>query len=418
MCCTRKPRLPRSAPAADAPAQALTSMPQTGKALWPFAAMSASYFAHIGFFNPYLPLWLQDMGLSLLAISLLTSIQASTRLFAPYAWGALSDHTGERTRILRFCALVAFLSALLLFWPWPVWMLALVLFVMFTHTSSMMPMTEAAMAHLVSADGKFDARRYGRVRLWGSLGFLVTVLFAGVWFEWRGMQDFPAWTVISLLCVLISVACLPDLKEAPHPHDDSPSVLSILQRPPVRWFFTALFFHVLAHIAIFVFYSLYLDKLGYGKAVIGLLWGVSVVVEIAWFFVQSRWFPRFSLSAWLVIASAVLVLRMAMTAWGGGHLWVLFIAQCLHAITFAAHHMACIAMLSHYFPGRLRGRGQALYTTIGYGFTGVTGALLGGWISQHWGLHTLYLWSVVPAVLALACALVVWRLRPTRNAKV
>jgi len=70
----------------------------------PFAALSASYFAHIGFFNPYLPLWLQDMGLSLLTISVLTAVQATTRLFAPYAWGAISDRTGERVKLLRIGA--------------------------------------------------------------------------------------------------------------------------------------------------------------------------------------------------------------------------------------------------------------------------------------------------------------------------
>ena len=71
-------------------------MPETRRALLPFAALSASYFAHIGFFNPYLPLWLKDLGLGLVAISLLTSVQAATRLFAPYIWGWVSDHTGER----------------------------------------------------------------------------------------------------------------------------------------------------------------------------------------------------------------------------------------------------------------------------------------------------------------------------------
>ena len=67
--------------------------------LVPFAALSASYFAHIGFFNPYLPLWLKDLGLPIFTIGLLTSMQSFTRLFAPYAWGALSDHTGERVRL-------------------------------------------------------------------------------------------------------------------------------------------------------------------------------------------------------------------------------------------------------------------------------------------------------------------------------
>jgi hypothetical protein len=155
----------------------------------PFAALSASYFAHIGFFNPYLPLWLKDMGLSLLTISVLTAVQATTRLFAPYAWGALSDRTGERVKLLRMGAGVAFAASCLLFIDWGPVGLGLVLLLMFTHTSAMMPMSEAAMAHLVSQGGAFDTKRYGRVRLWGSLGFLVTVFAAGAWFEAFGMQD-------------------------------------------------------------------------------------------------------------------------------------------------------------------------------------------------------------------------------------
>jgi PPP family 3-phenylpropionic acid transporter len=83
-------------------------MPSTvappGRQLLPFAALSATYFAHIGFFNPYLPLWLQHLGLPIVVISLLTSVQSVTRVFAPYAWGALSDHTGERVRLLRWSA--------------------------------------------------------------------------------------------------------------------------------------------------------------------------------------------------------------------------------------------------------------------------------------------------------------------------
>ena len=72
-----------------------------------FAGLSASYFAHIGFFNPYLPLWLKDLGLPIFTISLLAAVQSFTRVFAPYAWGALSDHTGERVRLLRISAAIA-----------------------------------------------------------------------------------------------------------------------------------------------------------------------------------------------------------------------------------------------------------------------------------------------------------------------
>lgn len=386
-------------------------MSGSARHLAPFGALSASYFAHIGFFNPYLPLWLKDLGYSLVAISLLTAVQSATRLVAPYGWGWLSDHTGERVKLLRYGASAALAVSCGLWLDGGVWWIAAVLFVMFLHTSAMMPMSEAAMAHLVSSGGSFDAKRYGRVRLWGSLGFLVTVFAAGAWFEHFGMGHFPAWTVFSLVAVVVSVWRLPDLKESVHAHEAKPPILPILKKPQVRWFFVALFFHVLSHMGIYFFFSLYLDALGYGKTVIGLLWAVSVLAEIVWFFTQSRWLPMLSLTAWLVLCSAVMVLRMALTASSAAAWPVLLVAQCLHAFTFAAHHAACIALLSHHFPGKLRGRGQALYAVLGYGLTGVLGGMIGGVLSSRFGLASVFWATLATSALATACAWQVWRLR-------
>ena len=69
--------------------------------------------------------------------------------------------------------------------------------------------------------------------------------------------------------------------------------------------FAAAFFHVLAHISINVFFSLYLDSLGYDKTTIGLMWVVSVLAEIGWFFTRGRWLPRLSLPGWLVLVGGV-----------------------------------------------------------------------------------------------------------------
>ncbi|WP_341685237.1 MFS transporter [Limnohabitans sp.] len=380
------------------------------KALLPFAALSATYFAHIGLFNSYLPLWLKDLGLGLLTISVLSSMQAVTRLFAPYVWGWLSDHTGERVRFLRWGAAVALLCASALWWSLSPVMLGVVLLVMFTHTSAMMPMSEAAMAHLVSLGGGFDARRYGRVRLWGSLGFMATVFVAGAWFEAQGMQSFATWTVLSLLAVWVSTLLMPNLKEAQPVHAQSVRVWAVVQRPEVRWFFIAAFFHVLSHMGLYVFFSLYLDALGYSKTMIGALWAVSVLVEIAWFFTQSRWLPRLPLTAWIVLCSAAMALRMGVTTVWADVLWVLLLAQALHALTFAAHHTACVALLSHHFPGRMRGRGQALYTVIAYGVPGVLGGFAGGVISEYWGLRTVFAVMTLCALLAMAAGWRMWRL--------
>ncbi len=106
-----------------------------------------------------------------------------------------------------------------------------------------------------------------------------------------------------------------------------------------------------------------------------------------------------------MLAAALMVLRMGLTA-GLPLVWpVLLFAQALHAITFAAHHTACIALLSHHFPGRLRGRGQALYTVIGYGLPGVIGGLGGGLLSSALGLASVFWLAAACAALALLCAL-------------
>ena len=189
-----------------------------------------------------------------------------------------------------------------------------------------------------------------------------------------------------------------------------------MRLPAVRWFFAAVFFHVLAHIFIYVFFSLYLDSLGYSKTVIGLLWALSVVIEIGWFFFQGRWLPLLSLTGWLVLAAALMALRMGLTAALPMVLPLLLLAQALHAITFAAHHTVCIALISHHFPGRLRGRGQALYSVLGYGLPGLLGGLGGGLLSSAFGLASVFWLSSACAAVACLCALRARALQPTSAA--
>lgn len=368
-----------------------------------FAALSASYFAHIGFFNPYLPLWLKDLGLPIFTISLLTSVQSITRVFAPYAWGALSDHTGQRVLLLRISAAVALVSSFGLWWHGGAWWLGLVLLVMFTHTSSMMSLTEAAMAHLVAGDWG----RYGRIRLWGSAGFLVTVFFAGEWFERFGMGHFPAWAGGTLAIVLIATLRLPDVREPAVAHAEAKEPVGpVLRIPAVRWFFASLFFQVMSHFSVYAFFSLYLDSLGYGKSVIGLLWALSVVAEIVWFFLQGRLIGLLPMPRWMLVCGIAAVARLGLTAGLGGSIAALVVAQWLHALSFAAHHTTCIAVVSRRFPGRLRGRGQALFTVIGYGFGGVLGVLAGGAIAQQFGYVAMFGVATLLAVVGSACA---WR---------
>ena len=366
-----------------------------------FAAVSFAYFAYAGLMSTYGPLWYQSLGYSTLAIGVLTSLQSATRLFSPYAWGWLADHTGRREPLLRLAALGSLVASGGFFAPVGYTWVAVVTFVLFVCTAGVIPINEAVLAHRVSSGGSLDIGRYGRVRMWGSVGFVGAVLASGFVLQAAGVERFPL-LVAGLLGLLLFTAWrLPPSTELLHSASAALGAMSVLRRPVVAWFFAGVFLTVLAHTSLYAFYSLYLSSLGYGKGDIGLLWSIGVVVEVVWFYLQGRWVHRLSMHGWLIAAALASALRFAMIAAFGAWVGVLVVAQLLHALTFAAQHSACIAVITRHFPGRLRGRGQALYAVLGYGASGVIGGVAGGALSEALGFAAVF-WAASVAALAAA----------------
>jgi PPP family 3-phenylpropionic acid transporter len=160
---------------------------------------------------------------------------------------------------------------------------------------------------------------------------------------------------------------------------------------------------VLAHSSLYAFFSLFLDQRGYGKAAVGSMWAVAVAAEIVFFAVAGRHFARIDPYRWLLWAALATALRFALTA-AFGHLPALLVLlQLTHALTFAAQHMACTSLIASYFPDRLRARGSALYSTLGYGVPGVVGGIGGGWLSQAAGLAAVFWAASVAGLAAAAC---------------
>ncbi len=368
--------------------------------------MSFAYFAYAGLFSTYASLWFASLGFSTLAIGSIASLQSATRLFSPYAWAWLADHSGQRIRLLRWSVgLSLFCSLGFLIVPQPGWVVWITV-ALFICTAAVIPISESALAQLVSPDGALDTRRYGRVRVWGSVGFVVAVMLSGFALERLGVNWFPALVVALLLGLMFAVWRLPAVAEPPHAADAPQGALSVLREPVVAWFFAGVFLTVLAHTSLYAFFSLYLDSLGYSKSAVGLIWAVGVAIEVLWFWFQSRWVHGLTMHGWLVLAALVTALRLAAVALFGGIAWVLVLTQFTHAVTFAAQHTACIAVINQHFPGRLRGRGQALYAVLGYGASGVVGGVAGGAMSEALGFAAVFWAASAAALAAAACC---WR---------
>jgi MFS transporter, PPP family, 3-phenylpropionic acid transporter len=385
---------------------------QRGSSLAPFGALSFAYFASIGLFNPYAPLWFQSLGFSTLAIGAIGSLQAWTRVVAPYAWSWTGDHWehgARRTTLLRIATALALAFAAGLLFTRSYGAVSVVVLLLFLSNGAIVPLAEAALSQRLATAQGLDVARYGRVRVWGSVGFIVSVTAFGVILQATGIDALPAFTVAIFAALAVAAWRLP---RGAGSHTASATaahgVLAVLRRPVVIWFFAGVFLTVLAHTSLYIFFSLYLVELGYGKTAVGLLWAVAVAVEIVFFWTQGRWLARWSALTWLVIAAAASVLRFGAVAGFGGIAVVLVLAQTLHALTFAAQHAACITLIDKHFAGPLRGRGQALYTTLGYGVSGVIGGLAGGAISERFGLPAVFAASAAVSIGALACC---WRSR-------
>lgn len=380
--------------------------PRRGDSLAAFGTLSFAYFATIGLFNPYAPLWFQHMGLSTLAIGALSSMQAWTRVVAPYAWSWAADHRGNRHHLLRAAAALTLLASLGYLAQPGAAAIAVITALLFLANGGIAPLSEAALVHRVSSGSGIDAGRYGRVRVWGSIGFVVSVSGCGALLQATGIEAFP-WFVVAMGAALLAAAWVLPAAGADDGHArTAPPVLSVLRRPAVAWFFASAFFTVLAHSSLYAFFSLYLVSLGYGKAVVGALWAVAVACEIVFFWTQGAWFHRLSPHRWLQAAAVLTLLRFAGMAALGGAWWVLVLAQATHAVTFAGHHAACVTLVDRWFPGAVRSRGQALYTTLAYGLSGVVGGVAGGALGERHGFAALFWAAAAAGALAWAC---VWR---------
>jgi PPP family 3-phenylpropionic acid transporter len=159
---------------------------------------------------------------------------------------------------------------------------------------------------------------------------------------------------------------------------------------------------IFGHAALYVFYSLYLDRLGYTKGEIGLFWMLGVLAEVIFFYFQSYFFARFTTKNILIAAYLIAGLRFALMAYLP-ELWVLILAQIMHAATFGAHHSASIKMLQTWFKGPLQARGQALYTTVSYGIGGTVGGLFAGWVWEYLAPHHVFGLAALSSLLGYWC---------------
>jgi len=367
---------------------------QTKNYYWRIAGFYFFYYAFIGMFAPYWSLYLQSIHFNAIEIATLMSVQPVMRVLAPTIWGWLADHTGRRLLVVQIAATLSAVFYLGVFATQSFWGMMLVLSLMSFFWSATMPLVEATT---LSYLGKQSAG-YGRLRSWGSIGFIVSVVGLGYAFDYIAI----AWLLwAGLICelgILLFSRQLPETTVVAH-HTDQQSIRHIMLQPRVMALFGACFLMAAAHGPYYTFFSIYLVEHGYAKSAVGGLWALGVICEIGVFFLMPRLTLRYGFNSILLFSFGLGVLRFLLIGWGVDWLVLLLIAQVLHAATFGAYHAASVGLVHEFFQGRHQSKGQALFGSLTYGAGGVLGGLASGPIWMHYGASVLYSCSAFLALL-------------------
>ena len=371
-------------------------------------AFYAALFLIYGMHVPYFPVWLDWRGLSAQEIAAVTGAPFFIRFVVTPVLAMLADRTGtHRVMVITLSwlglALALVVSQLNGFWPL---FLAAVPFAL--SVSTIMPLTETIAVGGVRSAG-LD---YGRMRLWGSLSFIGVGLVGGALVDRLG-AGVGIWLIVAGAAATVAAGnFLPRAPEAPRRARagvgrGGAEALKLVKSPLFLLFLLAAGAVQGAHGMFYTFGALHWRAQGISTAMVGTLWSVGVLAEVALFAYSGAVVRRVGAVALIVAGCAAAIVRWSVMSLDPP-LWLLFPVQLLHALSYGASHLGAIHFISRAVPESAAGTAQALYATVAAGLMMGGATLLSGFLfaSFHGGA---YLAMAALAGVGLAAGLLLLR---------
>jgi PPP family 3-phenylpropionic acid transporter len=359
------------------------------------------YFGVLGMFLPYFNLYCFHLGFSGVEIGILSALRSLLMIIFPVAWGMVADRWQARRPIYILCNFisVAIWSLYIvrddfrsMFW------ITLFYGVFFSPIISFM---EAFTMDLLGGEKK----RYGRVRAWGTSAFIAVVVLLG--------KLIDAASVDIILLLILGGGFLQAIFSLMVPRSARSSSLGMgvdtafLRRRGMLVFLGSAFLMLVSHGAYYGFFSIHLEGLGYGKTFIGAAWALASGAEILVMLQSDRIFRRFTLENVLLFSLAVAACRWAVL-YQARSPGLILASQLLHAMTYAAFHIAGLLYVDRLTPDGAKTLGQAVNNAVTYGLGMMVGFFLSGWFYDALGPFPLFLASAVIAAAGGILFLWVW----------
>jgi PPP family 3-phenylpropionic acid transporter len=372
---------------------------------WRLGFLYAALFLVVGCYLPYLPVWLHWRKLDADEIAVLLAAPLFTRILFTPVISFAADRVGGRRTILIALAWGSLLSFLLLWAASGFWQMLLASVVLAVNWTTIMPLIET-----VAVTGiRTGALDYGRVRLWGSLSFIVASLGSGLIIGKIGPEVVLPLLVAATALMVFGAHLLP--RELGGRRTSAPSVLrglkfadafDLVRAPLFLLFLLAASLIQASHALYYSFGSLNWRAQDIPDGAIGMLWSVGVVAEVALFAVSGRVIAYCGTARLLMLAGLAATLRWAVMAIDPP-LWATALLQTLHAMSFGAAHLAAIHFLTHAVPEDRAATAQGVYAAIVAGLVLGTVTLASGPLYRTFA-GGAYGAMAVLALIGAACA--------------
>lgn len=333
----------------------------------------AALFLVVGCYLPYFPVWLDWRKLGADEIAILLATPLFTRIFCTPAISFLADRAGGRRAILIALAWGSLLSFVLLWAASGFWQLLFASILLAANWTAIMPMIETVAASGLR-NGVID---YGKVRLWGSLSFILASSGAGLIIGQAGAEAVLPLLIAASALMVLGVHLLPPELAG---RGQAPQGLrklrlrdaaELVRAPLFLLFLLAASLIQSSHALLYGFGTLNWRAQGFPEGAIGLLWSVGVIAEVLLFAVSGRVIAACGTARLLTLAGIAASVRWAAMAFEPP-LWATGLLQILHALTFGAAHLAAIHFLTHAVPEDRAATAQGVYAAV------VAGLVMGG----------------------------------------
>ena len=342
------------------------------------------YYGAIGASFPYLPVFYHDLGLTLQEIGLLTAIQAGTQLVLGPIWGGLVDRFPRTRLTLPLAAVVASAGALDLFAATDFLAVLAGSMLLYAGLAGIGPTLDARTLETLGPGGR---NRYGQVRAFGSLAFVLSTLLVGLLLAARGSRSL-FWIYVPALLATVVVTSTIRRRGSNRSVSLFRGASEILSAPGMLLLFGGFTVVWTALTAANAFYSIQVVALGGDTSLVGVAWAFGASVEVPLMYAFPRLGVRFGTERLLVLGSVAFALRAFLAAMAVGPFGLVIIAP-LEGIAFACVFVGGVTVLAARVRPSLGGTAQGLFSASA-GLATIIGSVAGGEIAGAFGIAGLF----------------------------